>query len=123
MTLLSLFSWLKGARHPSRISRPKACRRPPAPRARFVPWLEPLEDRMVPTTTFTVLNNFDSGAGSLRQAIVDANTAAGTDTIDFAPSVHKITLTSGELAITDSLNILGPGAHKLTLSGNDASRA
>jgi hypothetical protein len=34
--------------------------------------------------TFTVTTNADSGAGSLRQAILDANAAAGTDTIDFA---------------------------------------
>ncbi len=37
--------------------------------------LEQLEDRTVPTT-FTVLNTLDSGAGSLRQAILDANCAA-----------------------------------------------
>ena len=34
--------------------------------------------------TFTVTTTADSGAGSLRQAILDANTAAGTDTIVFA---------------------------------------
>ena len=33
--------------------------------------------------TFTVTNTNDSGGGSLRQAILDANTAAGADTIDF----------------------------------------
>ena len=33
--------------------------------------------------TFTVTNTGDSGAGSLRQAITDANTAAGLDTIAF----------------------------------------
>jgi hypothetical protein len=33
--------------------------------------------------TFTVTNTNDSGAGSLRQAIIDANTAAGADTIAF----------------------------------------
>jgi len=33
--------------------------------------------------TFTVTNTADSGAGSLRQAILDANTAAGADTIAF----------------------------------------
>jgi IPT/TIG domain/S-layer homology domain len=34
--------------------------------------------------TFTVTNTNDSGAGSLRQAINDANDNAGADTIDFA---------------------------------------
>jgi trimeric autotransporter adhesin len=33
--------------------------------------------------TLTVTNTSDSGAGSLRQAILDANTGAGTDTIVF----------------------------------------
>lgn len=34
--------------------------------------------------TFTVTSTNDSGAGSLRQAIVDANAAAGSDTITFS---------------------------------------
>jgi hypothetical protein len=34
--------------------------------------------------TFSVTNTGDSGAGSLRQAIVDANTAAGSDAISFS---------------------------------------
>ena len=38
---------------------------------------------VAPAATFTVTNTSDSGAGSLRQAILDANGAAGLDTIDF----------------------------------------
>ncbi|WP_342347573.1 DUF4347 domain-containing protein, partial [uncultured Nitrospira sp.] len=34
--------------------------------------------------TYTVTNTNDSGAGSFRQAITDANANAGTDTIDFS---------------------------------------
>jgi hypothetical protein len=44
--------------------------------------------------TFTVTNTDDSGPGSLRQAILDANAAAGADTIVFAipgAGVHTIT--------------------------------
>src|SRR5512147_2663374 len=37
-------------------------------------------------TTFTVTSTNDSGAGSLRQAILDANANAGADTIQFAVS-------------------------------------
>ena len=37
----------------------------------------------LPATTFTVTNTNDSGAGSLRQAILDANANAGLDTIAF----------------------------------------
>lgn len=36
-------------------------------------------------TPLTVTNTNDSGLGSLRQAILDANAAAGTDTINFDP--------------------------------------
>src|SRR6185503_18088522 len=36
-----------------------------------------------PAATFTVINTNDSGAGSLRQAIIDANTNPGLDTISF----------------------------------------
>jgi len=44
--------------------------------------------------TFTVTNTNDSGPGSLRQAILDANGNPGLDTIQFAipgPGVHTIT--------------------------------
>ena len=41
-----------------------------------------LEDRRV-LSTFTVTNIADTGAGSLRQAIIDANTNVGPDTIEF----------------------------------------
>ena len=73
--------------------------------------------------TYTVANTNDSGAGSLRAAVTSANANAGADTITFDPSVTgTITLTSGEIAITDSITITGPGAGNLAISGNDASR-
>jgi hypothetical protein len=85
--------------------------------------VELLEDRMVPTT-FMVGNLSDSGEGSLRQAVLDANANPGADLIRFAPSARDgaITLTTGELNITDELQIDGPGADRLAVSGNDASR-
>jgi predicted outer membrane repeat protein len=77
----------------------------------------------IPTTTLTVLNTNDSGAGSLREAIMFANVWPDTNTIVFAPSTYgKITLTSGELPITAPLAILGPGPANVTISGNAASR-
>ncbi|NQT15460.1 MAG: hypothetical protein HQ582_22070, partial [Planctomycetes bacterium] len=45
--------------------------------------IEPLEDRRLLSGLFTVTSLLDSGAGSLRQAIVDANALAGEDIIDF----------------------------------------
>ncbi|MBX3531075.1 MAG: right-handed parallel beta-helix repeat-containing protein, partial [Rhizobiaceae bacterium] len=77
---------------------------------------------------FTVSNTNDSGAGSLRQAVIDANTAAGADTIQFDPSLafQTIKLTSGELAIRSDITINGDtdGDRKanITISGDDAHR-
>jgi uncharacterized protein (TIGR03118 family) len=87
------------------------------------PSLEILEDRTVPST-FTVRNLADSGAGSLRQAVLDANAHPGADVIRFGPATRDgtIPLTGGELSITDSLTIDGPGDHRLTISGSDAGR-
>ena len=71
----------------------------------------------------TVTNTNDSGPGSLRQAILNANANPGLDTIDFAPGLSgTIVLTSGELQITDDVTIDGPGANRLIVSGNNASR-
>src|SRR6266542_4437929 len=84
-------------------------------RSHVVPRLEALECRTLPST-FTVLNLDDSGAGSLRQAVLDANALPGADRIAFAPGVRDgtIALTSGELSIKDDLTIDGPGASRLT---------
>jgi len=68
--------------------------------------------------TITVTNTHDSGPGSLRQALADAN--AG-DTITFAVT-GTIALTSGELLIDKSINISGPGADSLAVDGNSKSR-
>ena len=67
--------------------------------------------------TFTVTTSADSGAGSLRQAITDANAAAGADTIVFSGVVGTITLGSLLPEITDDLSISGPTATLLTISG------
>ena len=74
--------------------------------------------------TFSVINTDDSGLGSLRQAIEDANATAGLDTIEFDEELsgQEITLISGELQITDDLTINGLGADSLTISGNNDSR-
>src|SRR6185369_8730758 len=72
---------------------------------------------------FTVLNLADSGADSLRSAIVAAETNPGPDVIDFAEGLQgTIALTSGQLSITDDLTIDGPGADALAVSGNHQSR-
>ena len=75
-------------------------------------------------STFMVDNLADSGVGSLRAAIADANGQPGADLIRFAPEARDgtIALTSGQLNITEDLTIDGPGAGRLAVSGNDASR-
>ncbi len=77
-------------------------------------------------STLTVSNTNDSGSGSLRQALSDANAAPDEDTIAFDSAVfasaRTITLSTGELPITQSISIVGPGARLLTISGNSASR-
>lgn len=55
-----------------------------------------------PATTITVTNGNDSGPGSLRQALAQANDG---DTINFDPSVNIVTLTTAELVITKSITI------------------
>jgi LPXTG-site transpeptidase (sortase) family protein len=76
----------------------------------------------VHAATLTVNNNFDSGAGSLRQAVTDA---VSGDTITFNPSLagQTILLTSGEISIDKSLTIDGSSlGSQVTISGNTASR-
>ena len=85
-------------------------------------FVEQLEDRRL-LATFTVINIADSGAGSLRQAIVDANGNSGSDIIQFDSGVNgTITLTTGELAITGAVDLQGPGSSIVTVSGNNSSR-
>ena len=91
---MSFTRWLSNplGLSPRSVSR----RKTPAARPTFRPTLEALEDRWVPST-LTVLNNHDSGAGSLRDALTKAKDG---DTIVFAASLNgqTIALTSGELS-------------------------
>lgn len=68
--------------------------------------------------------DFNDGKTSLREAIFATNTVPGADEINFDfgfDGPATILLTQGELQITDSLTINGPGAEMLTIdaSGND----
>ena len=69
-------------------------------------------------TTIIVTNTNDNGAGSLRQALVDANDG---DTIDATGISGVITLTTGQLLVDKSVTINGPGADMLAIDGNAAS--
>ena len=86
--------------------------------SRKVTYIEALESRIAPAA-FTVTTLHDSGPGSLRQAITDANAAVGADTIDFQHGLHgTIKLSSDLPAITDAVTISGPGATKLIVNGH-----
>jgi predicted outer membrane repeat protein len=68
----------------------------------------------------TVTSTADSGPGTLRAAIAGAG---NNDVIEFSLNYPAtITLTTGELAITNNLSIVGPGAANLTITGNNSSR-
>jgi hypothetical protein len=75
---------------------------------------------------FTVINTNDSGAGSLRQAILDANANPGLDTITFlipGTGVHKITpldtMTISDAVVIDGFTQAGSNPNTL-LVGNNA---
>ncbi len=98
------FEWSKAVKRPSPVVLRARRRGPRSPWTRFVPRLDPMEDRTL-LSTLTVLNNHDSGAGSLRDTIANAPSGA---TIEFAINIHTIKLTSGELEINNkSLDIEG----------------
>ncbi len=87
-------------------------------RSCFRPVLTVLEDRWL-LNTFVVQNLNDSGTDLLRANIAQAQNG---DTIKFAKGLTgTITLTSGSLVVSTGLDINGPGAGKLTISGDEAS--
>jgi len=98
------------------------------PWTRFRPRLEDLEGRTMPAT-FTVTSNTDAGAGSLRQAILDANNTSGSSTIHFnvgSGGFETISVTSSLPAIIHPVVIDGTsqplygGTPMITLNGASA---
>src|SRR5438034_11346686 len=73
--------------------------------------------RRAPANIITVTSLNDSGSGSLRQALADANDG---DTIEFAVT-GTISLTSGELVIDKDITISGPGSNSLTVRPSSSS--
>lgn len=73
--------------------------------------------------SFQVSNLADSGPGSLREAIAQANATGEADTVTFAAGLTgTIRLSTGEIPITSGVDIQGPGAELLSVSGEDDSR-
>ena len=122
MTHRFLSLWHRPA--PSRMPR----RRRHAPRNTFRPGLESLESLLLPSV-FTVTTTADSGPGSLRQAILDANATQGPNTIAFAigqGGTQTIRPTSALPAITSPVLLDGTtqpgfaGAPLVVLDGSAA---
>ncbi|MBW7864418.1 MAG: tandem-95 repeat protein, partial [Candidatus Hydrogenedentes bacterium] len=68
--------------------------------------------------------DFSPGNISLREAltfVADGGTVLFDDTI-FGPGLNTIALVLGELPVTRSVTLIGPGADRLEISGGDASR-
>ncbi|HEV3448270.1 MAG TPA: hypothetical protein VG099_26765, partial [Gemmataceae bacterium] len=88
-----------------RWSRPSGRRSAGNRLSAWRPVLELLESRWLPTT-FLVTTHGDSGAGSLRQAILDSNATPGSNVIDFAilsgPNPQTISPVSGLPAIQNN---------------------
>jgi uncharacterized protein (TIGR03118 family) len=101
---------------PRSAGRRPSRRRPPV---RLL--LEVLEDRLVPSTLNVTSATDDGSAGTLR-AVIAAAQSGDTVTFDSSLAGQTIALTGGELVISKSLDIDGPGADQLTISGNHASR-
>jgi hypothetical protein len=107
----SVFSWLRTG------SGRKPARRAARPRS-FVPRLLSLEDRTLPST-FLVRNLADAGPGSLRQAILDADSAGGQSAITLAVT-GTVTLQSALPDLGADVNIEGPGPGSLTVARSSA---
>ena len=74
----------------------------------------------VHAATITVTSTADSGTNTLREALANA---ANGDTINFTVATPAtITLTTGQLLVSNSVTILGPGSANLAVNGNAASR-
>jgi hypothetical protein len=67
-----------------------------------------------PAATLTVTSTADSGPGTLRDALAGATNG---DTINFSIT-GRITLTTGELLVTNNVTILGRGPANLAVNGN-----
>jgi parallel beta-helix repeat protein len=89
-----------------------------------------LEERIA-LAVYTVTNTLDSGAGSLRQAILDANNSARVDdTIVFAAGVFSTPRQIDVLnplpqfgSVSGGLSIIGPGSSLLTVRKTDVGPA
>ena len=115
MARFSLVGWFQSVVWHSRRSPRK--RRP----ARRVLSFDALEDRMV-LSTLTVTSAADDGSAGTLRAVLAAASPGDTVVFDRSLGGKTIALKLGQLSVTRSLDIEGPGAGRLTVSGSAASR-
>ena len=77
--------------------------------------LSDMLDNLRASTNYVTTTN-DSGSGSLRQAILDANSAGGA-TILFSNVAGRLELLQPLPALESRVFIRGPGTNRLTISG------
>ncbi len=70
--------------------------------------------------TFQVTNTNDSGAGSLRRAINDANGNSGSDTIEIS-ATGTVNLLTALPSVSDEVHLDGPGADLFTVRRDDGA--
>jgi fibronectin-binding autotransporter adhesin len=95
------------------------------PRRGASPEVVALEDRRMLSMLIEVTSTADSGPNTLRAAIGETNAATQPVEIDFQlGDAATITLTSGQLELNTAqpIAIVGPGADRLAVDGNGASR-
>src|SRR5690348_12417156 len=84
--------------------------------------IETIEPRLL-MSSYTVTNLNDSGPGSLRAGVQQVTALDSNGQIGFAVGLSgTINLTSGPIVITNGVNINGPGAGLITLSGNHTGK-
>ena len=73
--------------------------------------------------TFSVSTLADSGKGSLRAAVEDANDQVGSDRILFKAELGGTIVLASEIDVSDETHFEGRGAEQLAISGGGAVRA
>lgn len=74
-----------------------------------------------PAATFTVTSLFDSGPGSLRGCIAQANQSPGGDTIVFNTSLAGTLRPQSQMIVEDSVVIIGPSSRSVIIDGSNSS--
>ena len=121
MSRFSALGWLQAQARQSRRSPRKRRSAIGLRSACYAPRLEALEPRVV-LSTLTVTSAADDGSSGTLRALIGAASPGSTIVFDHRLDGRTIALKSGALEVNKNLDIEGPGAGQLTISGNSAGR-